>query len=132
MAYHYHRYVQPDLFFHMAPRQHPSIEPVINRHMTNRQFPPVTTQRFQYTAELFQYLLRDGKLFAQKVETSSSYAEAVKDAAQHSDEEQIKALVKEAGVRAIVTLSFTPDAIKITLRPVNEPEACALNMMLSW
>lgn len=100
---------------------------------SRQQYPEVDPTIFHQSAKSFQPLMDDGSTLLDKLSESESFATQIMDAAQRSDKEKVKQLIKSAGLQSTATTQFNPDSITITLYSDDEPKTCCkLSMGLRW
>ncbi|MFC4323481.1 hypothetical protein [Litchfieldia salsa] len=100
---------------------------------SNRPYPPVDTTMFQKSAQASQKLIEESGLIFKRISSSEEYAKEIMSAAQQSNSNEVKRLIQSVGVTSPLTISFTPDGIKIVLSASTEQiECCKLSLSLKW
>jgi hypothetical protein len=98
-----------------------------------QQYPPIDTQQFSKSAEVFQSLMNDAKKVIDRFASSKEFAFKVMENAQKSNTEEVLKLIKTTGIQFPVLVSFTPEGIRLTFDAmVEEIDCCKLIMALHW
>ncbi|TGB04848.1 hypothetical protein [Halobacillus salinus] len=80
-----------------------------------RPLPPVNPDQFASSAKEMEQVLKEGRTITKKVEDSTSFASSLMTAAQQSNYEEVKRLIKTLAVSSKVDVTFTPDSLKVKL-----------------
>jgi hypothetical protein len=96
-------------------------------------YPEVDVTLFTKSATSIQKLLKDATSITNKLATSPSFAREVMSAAQQSKEDEVKRLLRSAGIQSKLEVSFNPNTIHVTLSPKKGDFACCqLTFLLYW
>ncbi|MDC3418303.1 hypothetical protein [Aquibacillus salsiterrae] len=94
-------------------------------------FPEVDTSLFQQSASKSHTLISQANKIVEKITSSNSFAFSVMDAAQKSETNKVKQLLKEIGIDQTVDVIYNPDGIKITIQ-TNEQNQAKVSLSLRW
>lgn len=96
-------------------------------------FPPVRPERFMSSAKKVKGPLQDARLAAEKIAGSSSLAKSIMEAAQGSNVDEVKNILKRSGLASNPDISFTPSSLTLTFRDTTAVlSCCELVMRLKW
>jgi hypothetical protein len=102
-------------------------------HHQIRPYPEVDTTMFRKSAQASQKLIQESNLIRERIANSEEFAKELMTAAQESNSNKVKQMIKAAGIESPVTISFTPDGIKIALSTnVDQIECCHFIISLKW
>ncbi|MEI5907812.1 hypothetical protein WAK64_12185 [Bacillus spongiae] len=125
--YHYHP-------FHSVIHQPPCrrLSPLAYMIPT-REFPPISTKLFKKSAELSISLLTDARLLMDKISSSEEFSYQLMNAAQLSDTDTVKELVRSIGMQAQPSINYNPDGLSILLtKDFEHIDCCKIHLALRW
>lgn len=98
----------------------------------NRDFPSVDTKILMHSVASFQRLVEDASLVLKKL-AEPSIAQQIMTAAQTGNQKEVDRIVHSFGCESVVTTSFTPSSVQITIYPhMQGMPCCNLSMSLKW
>ncbi|KGX86773.1 hypothetical protein [Pontibacillus litoralis] len=100
-------------------------------HMRNHSFPQINTKPLIQSATAFQSLLNDARLVTHTFMQSHTYACQLMNAAQQSKQDEVKQLIKSAGVKHPFDIQYNPDYLHVTFK-TEQNKCCKLTMTLQW
>ncbi|WP_088322118.1 hypothetical protein [Ureibacillus manganicus] len=124
----------PHNFFYQNPANHIVQAPItVNPHLLYQtaqrsQLPPVDTTLLHESAKETQKLMSDANKVVEMFSTSKDFSTKVMDAAQHSNREEVKRLIRSNGVTSQIEVYFNPDGIRLEFRS----KCCQLLVVLRW
>lgn len=95
-------------------------------------YPPNDPSRFLASVRTTGMLTAEGERFLEKVRTDESFARALRGAAQLNDRRTVEALIKQTGMTADFTVSYSPTSFQITLFPKNDAGCGSVVYRLCW
>lgn len=98
-----------------------------------RQLPPVNPSTFMTSAKHMRIIMKDASILLDKMSDSRKFSLDLMSAAQNSDQEKVKQLLKDTGVQSMPKVSYTPDGLKLVFSSfVEEVDCCHLSLSLRW
>ncbi|WP_226035872.1 hypothetical protein [Aquibacillus saliphilus] len=96
-------------------------------------YPEVNIEQLKQSANSFQPLLGDANKIVREFSNNDDFAYKIKDAAQHSQTDDIKQYITEIGINRPVEIKFNPDSIRLKLvNETNNIKCCKLTISLRW
>lgn len=96
-------------------------------------YPEIDATLFHQSAGAFKKLMKEATIILNKFSESEEFAYKVMDAAQQSNTDKVKALIKSTGVSGDVEISYNPDGINIAMvSKVEDKDCCKLEMAIRW
>ncbi|MBU5266448.1 hypothetical protein [Virgibacillus proomii] len=114
---------------------YPGLIYLVPMYRTRQQFPPFNTTHFFASANEIKQLMNDAHIVLNKLSTSKQFDKQVMNAAQKSDEKEVKRLIKSLNIKSIVDVKFNPDYLQLRFRQKtveNVPACCSLTLALKW
>ncbi|WP_243299825.1 hypothetical protein [Bacillus litorisediminis] len=106
---------------------------VTNFNYPPRQFPEVDTTLFVESAKISKPLLTEIVNLLDKIEEPDPFSKRLMDAAQRSDKEKVRQLLKEAGVKSDPEIYFNPNGLRLTFSGKTDTEGfSSINIVLRW
>lgn len=104
-----------------------------SHYWSTRQFPPVNPEQFHQSANQTKILMKEASKVLNKLADSKEFDQKIMTAAQASQTEEVKRLIKSAGVTSDVDVQYTPDGLRIEFKPAaNGYDCCKLQIGLRW
>ena len=98
-----------------------------------RAYPPVDPTLFKQSAQSMKSLVQEINLLMNRLTDNSDFALRLMSAAQAANKKEAERLIRSAGVREKLYLSFNPDVLRIELRAAAaNVECCKLSIALRW
>lgn len=112
---------------------HQRFSPFMNSRALRRSssFPQVNPTQFKQSAQKSKSLLEEAKILLETISQSTELDYKIMSAAQKSNYQEVKRLLKSTGIHAKLQISFTPSGIQITLSR-EETTCCRLQLSLNW
>ncbi|KRG09673.1 hypothetical protein ACA30_21675 [Virgibacillus soli] len=96
-------------------------------------YPPVKIEKLHQSAQKFQLLMTQASLLINKINSSSTFAHELIDAAQQSNKKKVEELIQSTGLSIPVISHFNPDGIIFELSNAeNGKGCCTLHIALQW
>ncbi|OZM57179.1 hypothetical protein CIB95_06850 [Lottiidibacillus patelloidae] len=92
------------------------------------QYPEINPATFQKSADNLLLLLPQATLLIEKIKKSTPFAKKIQGNAQVGKTEEVKKLLKEAGITSKVKISYNPDQISIHIYNHSE----SITVTLPW
>lgn len=110
---------------------HPAL--VHYRYWPYRQMPQVDPQYLFQSANETKKMMKDASMVLDKLADSKEFDAQVMHAAQASDPEEVKRLIKSIGISSAVEVNYTPDGLKLEFSSeIAHTDCCRLIISLRW
>ena len=98
-----------------------------------RQMSPVNTDQLQQSAKQTRILMKEASLVLDKLADSKEFDKKLMTAAQASQNEEVKRLIKSIGVTSDVEVRFSPDGLRLEfISAIDEYDCCKLQIAMRW
>lgn len=102
-------------------------------HRPEPSFPPVDATMFIQSAQRMNVLLTDVTTVLNKITSSHSFAINLMNAAQQSDMDKVKQMIKSTGIKHIPIIQYTPSSLSLDFYAANkQTQCCQLSINLRW
>ena len=104
-----------------------------NYNQPPREFPEVDPAVFVESAKVSKPLLTEIVRLLDKIEEPGPFSKRLMDAAQRSNKERVRQLLREAGVKSDPDINFNPDELRLTfLGKIGTTDVSKINIVLRW
>lgn len=98
-----------------------------------RQVTPVNPTMFMTSAKHMRIIMKDASILLDKMSDSRKFSLDLMAAAQVSDQEKVKQLLKDTGVQTMPKVTYTPDGLRLNFSSyVEDLDCCHLSLSLRW
>ncbi|MBO0995359.1 hypothetical protein [Bacillus sp. SD088] len=128
-------YYIPYTYYSYSPYLVENQASLYKRPMVRKQhvYPTVETEKLHQSAQKFQTLMPQANLLMNKINSSSTFAHELMDAAQQSNKQKVHKLIQSTGISSSVKSQFNPDGIIFEFSNVeNGKGGCILHIALQW
>lgn len=102
-------------------------------HETRQQFPDVDAELLYESANETKKLMEDASIVLDKLADSEEFDTELMYAAQASDIDEVRRLIRSTGVESPVDVNYNPDGLTISFSSqVNDLDCCKLRVALRW
>ncbi len=98
-----------------------------------RQMSPVNPDQLHQSAKQTRLLMKEASLVLDKLASSKEFDQQLMAAAQSSQNEEVKRLIKSIGVTSDVEVRYTPDGLRLEFKSALDGyDCCKLQIALRW
>ena len=98
-----------------------------------RPVSPVNPDQLHQSANQTKILMKEASLVLDKLANSKEFDKQLMTAAQSSQNEEVKRLIKSIGVTSDVEVRYTPDGLRLEFKSaIDGYDCCKLHIALRW
>lgn len=104
-----------------------------NGYWPSRQLPSVDPNLLYQSANETKKLMNDASIVLNKLSVSKEFDAQIMSAAQASNLEEVKRLIRSIGIKSTVEVKYTPDGLRLEFSSaVVTNDCCRLIIALRW